>query len=104
MTKLIVTMLALMLISTLLPGITVEGFWSVFWAALVLGLVNILIKPLFIILTLPITILTLGLFLFVVNGIMLYLSSYFVSGFYVANLFSAVIGALFVSIISAVLK
>ena len=104
MIKLFLTIIVLMLISLIIPGITINGFWAGLLAALIFGIVNTLVKPIFIVLTLPITIFTLGLFLIVINGLMFYLTSYFVSGFHVANMFSAIIGSLIISIVPGVIK
>ena len=60
----ILNAVALLVVAYILPGIVVASFWSAMWAALVLGLINMLVKPLFVLLTLPITIVTVGLFLF----------------------------------------
>jgi putative membrane protein len=78
------------------PGVAIAGFWSALWLALFLGVVNILIKPILILVTLPINILTLGLFTFVINALMILLAAsvikgFSVSGFWVAMLFSIVL-------------
>ncbi len=88
--------LAVMIASYVLPGVKLDSFWSALWVALFLGLVNIIIKPLLILLTLPINILTLGLFTFVINAILILLASsvikgFSVSGFWIALLFSIVL-------------
>lgn len=88
--------LAVMIASYILPGVKLDSFWSALWVALFLGLVNMFIKPLLILLTLPINILTLGLFTFVINAILILLASsvikgFSVSGFWVALLFSIVL-------------
>lgn len=88
--------LAVMIASYVLPGVKLDSFWSALWVALFLGLVNIFIKPLLILLTLPINILTLGLFTFVINALLILLASsvikgFSVSGFWVALLFSIVL-------------
>lgn len=88
--------LAILIISYLLPGVTVAGFWSALWVALFLGLVNLVIRPLLILLTLPINILTLGLFTFVINALLILLASsviegFDVTGFWVALLFGIIL-------------
>lgn len=100
MKNLLINMLALIILVQILPGITITSIWAGFWAALILGLVNVLIKPIFILFTLPLTLLSLGLFLFVVNGLMLLLVAALVPGFAVSGLFIAIVGALLLSIIS----
>ena len=102
--KLLFSMLALMLTALFVPGIYITGFWPGLFAALILGLVNAFLKPLVIILTLPITILTMGLFYFVINGLMLYLTSFLVDGFFITNIFAAIFGALILGILNALLS
>jgi putative membrane protein len=86
-----------------LPGIVVSSFWSAMLAAAVLGLINMLVKPIFILLTLPITIVTLGLFLLVINALMFWLAGSILKGFQVNGFWWAVGGALFYSVISGFL-
>ncbi len=92
--------LAVLLTSYLLPGIVITGPIEAGIAALVLGLVNAFIRPLLIILTLPITILSLGLFLVVINALLLQLVARIVDGFFVVGLGSAILGSIVISIIS----
>ena len=98
-------MVAILIISYLLPGmIRVDGVWVALVAAFILGIVNIVIRPILIFFTLPITILTLGLFLLVINGLMLWLVSAIVKGFQVSGFWGAVVGSLLISIVSWVLS
>ena len=83
-----------------LPGIEVGGFYAALITALVLGLVNAIIRPLLLILTLPINILTLGLFTFVVNALMFWFVSTVVQGFEVAGFMAAFWGALILTLVS----
>jgi putative membrane protein len=92
--------LALLALPYLLTGIHVKSFWTALVFALVLGLLNALVRPLLVLLTLPITILTLGLFLVVVNGLLFWLADAFVPGFEVAGFWWAVAGAVVYSIVS----
>lgn len=85
---------AIMLLTYVVPGISVRNFYSALIAALVLGLVNAIIRPLLILLTLPVNILTLGLFTLVINALMLWLVSSIVKGFDVKNFVAAFLGAL----------
>ena len=87
----------------LIPGVHVSSVSALLIAALVLGLVNALVRPILTILTLPITILTLGLFYLVVNGVAFALAASLVPGFEIAGLWSAILGALLVSLVSSVL-
>lgn len=84
----------------LVPGIHVGSMGSLVFAAIALGLINALIRPLIVLLTLPFTLLTLGLFLLIVNAAMLQLADWFVSGFSVDGFFSAVFGSIVVSLVS----
>ena len=99
----ILNAVALLVVAYVLPGIVVASFWSAMWAALVLGLINMLVKPLFVLLTLPITIVTVGLFLFVVNALMFWLAGSILKGFQVNGFWWALIGALLYSLISGFL-
>jgi len=99
----ILNAVALLVVAYILPGIAVASFWSAMWAALVLGLINMLVKPLFVLLTLPITIVTVGLFLFVINALMFWLAGSLFKGFRVDGFWWAVGGALLYSLISSFL-
>lgn len=96
--------LSLILVTYLVPGISIANFYSAMLAALVLGLVNALIRPVLIILTLPVNILTLGLFTLVINALMFLLASSVVKGFNVSGFWPAFFGALVVSIVSWILN
>ncbi len=96
----VVTAFALWLTSQLVSGIEIRGLGSVFVAALVLGVLNAFVRPLVLVLTFPINLLSLGLFTLVINGFMLWLTSEVVRGFAVHGFWSAVIGALLLSVIS----
>ncbi len=95
--------LALMIVAYILPGITVTSFVSALIAAVILGLVNAVVYPILAILTLPITIVTLGLFLLVLNVLMFWLAGSVFHGFKVDGFWWAVIGAVLYSIVSAIL-
>ena len=86
--------------SYLLEGIQVTGFISAFFAAAILGILNAFFRPILLILTLPINILSLGLFTFVINAVLLMMVSGVISGFYVDGFGSAIIGSLFISLVS----
>ncbi len=96
----IVVAVALAVTAYLVPGVIVDSFTALMVAALVLGLVNALVRPILTILTLPLTVLTLGLFYLVVNGLAFALAAALTPGFSVAGFGSAVIGALIVSLVS----
>ena len=92
--------LGLALAELILPGVAIEGTVTLFGAALLLGLVNAVVRPLVILLTLPITLITLGLFLLIINAAMFGLVAAMLDEFYVAGFFSALFGAIIVSITS----
>jgi len=100
----LINALALMAVAYLLPGIRVASFATALVAALVLGLVNAVIRPLLILLTLPATLLTLGLFIFVINGLLFWFVGSFIAGFVVAGFWWGVFGAVAYSIVSWVLS
>jgi len=103
--RLIINMVAILIISYLFPKmIWVEGFLAALIAAFLLGIVNTIIKPILVLLTLPLTILTLGLFLLVINGLMLWLVSALVSGFHVSGFWGAVFGSILISLVSWLLS
>ena len=95
---------ALVAVAYLMPSITVTSFWSALVAALVLGLVNAVIRPVLILLTLPATVLTLGLFILVINGLLFWFVGSFVEGFNVRGFWSGFIGAILFSIVSWMLS
>lgn len=96
----LINALALLALPYVVPSIKVDGFVTAVIAALVLGLVNTLIRPLLVLLTLPATILTLGLFIFVINGLLFWMVASFVDGFRVGGFWSAVLGAVVYALIS----
>lgn len=99
--RLLIHMAAIVIIAYLLPGlIRVEGFLPALVAAFLLGIVNMVVRPILVILTLPLTLITLGLFLFVINALMLWLVGALVSGFYVNGFFGALFGSILISIVS----
>ena len=90
----------LLLVAYLYPGVVVEGFLAALIAALVLGLVNAVIRPILVILTLPATILTLGLFIFVINALLFWFVAEIVHGFRVTGFGAALLGSILYSIIT----
>ncbi len=95
---------AIIIASYLLEGIHVSGFFSAFFAAAILGILNALFRPILIILTLPINILTLGLFTFIINALMLTMVSGVIPGFEVYGFWTAIFGSLIISIVSWLLN
>ena len=98
-----ITALSLLITAYLIPGITINGFTVAAIATLVMGLINAIVKPILLLFTLPLTILTLGLFLFVVNAISFSLVSYFTPGFTVNSFLDALFGSIVLSIVSSFL-
>ncbi len=96
----ILNAVALIAVANFVPGIHVDGFASALIAAFFLGLVNTLIRPIFLILTLPVTVLTLGLFIFVINGLMFWFTGSILKGFVVDSFWNGVFGAVLYSIFS----
>jgi putative membrane protein len=100
----ILNAVALLIVAYILPGINVASFGSALIAALVLGLLNTLVKPVLILLTLPITIVTLGLFLLVLNALVFWFAGSVLKGFQVNGFWWAMLGAFVYSIVSGVLS
>ncbi|MFA6040403.1 MAG: phage holin family protein [Methylophilus sp.] len=96
--------LALIAVAYLVPNIYVANIWIALVAALIIGLANILIKPILVIFTLPITLITLGLFIFVINGLLFWAVGHFLQGFEVRTVLAGIIGAIVYSVISWVLS
>ncbi len=101
--SLIVSAIAVFVAGYILPGVSVDNFVTALVVAVLMGVVNAFIKPILTILTLPITIMTLGLFMFVINALLILLIDYLVPGFKVDGLLWALVFSLVVSIISSVL-
>ena len=96
----ILNAVALLTVAYVMPSIQVASFGAAMLAALLLGLVNTLLRPLLLLLTLPITLLSLGLFIFVLNGLMFWLAGSMIEGFVVGSFWSAVFGSLLYSVVS----
>jgi len=98
--RLLITAFGLWAAATIVPGVEIIGWRALLVSALLLGIVNAVIRPIIVILTLPLTVLTLGLFIFVVNGISLGIVAWLVPGFELAGLLSATLGACVVGVTS----
>ena len=96
----LINAVALIAVAYLMPSISVSGFGAALVAALVLGLVNAVVRPVLVLLTLPVTIVTLGLFIFVLNGLLFWMVGSWLECFHVAGFWSALFGAIVFSIIS----
>jgi putative membrane protein len=100
----VINTVALIAVAYLMPSIQVSSFGAALVAALVLGLVNAVVRPVLVLLTLPVTVLTLGLFIFVLNGLLFWMVGTWLEGFDVGGFWSGVIGALLFSIVSWLLS
>ncbi|GAA0871445.1 phage holin family protein [Gangjinia marincola] len=101
--KLLLTAVAVVILAKLLPGVTVDGYLSAIIVAVVLALLRLIVKPILVILTLPITIVTLGLFLLIINAIIIFIADSFVDGFAVSGWFIAIIFSLLLSLFQSIL-
>jgi len=99
--RLAITAMSLWVAAGIIPGIEIEGTGNIFLAALLLGIVNAFVRPIAVILTLPISALTLGFFLLVINAAMLGLVAYLMDDFAIAGFFSALLGSVIISVVSA---
>jgi putative membrane protein len=100
----LINSVSLIAVAYLMPSISVSSFATALVAALVLGLVNAVMRPILVLLTLPVTILTLGLFIFVINGLLFWFVGSFIEGFVVAGFWAGVLGAIVYSLISWLLS
>lgn len=103
--RLLINMISITIIAFLFPRvIRVDGFVAALVAAFLLGIVNAIVRPVLVFLTLPITVLTLGLFLLIINGLMLWLVAALVGGFHVNGFWGAVLGSILISLVSWILS
>lgn len=98
----LISALALLLTAYVVPGIMVASFYTAMIVALVIGIINVTLKPLLVLLTLPINILTLGLFTLVINGLLFWFASSIIKGFSVSDFWVALLGALLFSVITTI--
>lgn len=100
----LIASVAIILTGFLVPGVTVASFWTALWLAIFLAVINIILKPILIVLTLPINILTLGLFTFVINAILILIASSVIKGFEINGFWVAMLFSVVLSIVSYVLN
>jgi putative membrane protein len=100
--RVLIGALALLLVAKVLPGVTIAGLYPAIIAAVILGILNAIVRPVLIILTLPISILTLGLFVFVINAALFMFAASFIDGFAVSGFFTALIASLLVSVVTTI--
>ncbi|MFT4850306.1 MAG: putative membrane protein [Sediminicola sp.] len=101
--RLLLSAVAVLILAYVLPGVEVAGFNSAIIVAIVVALLRLTVRPVLVILTLPVTIVTLGLFLLVINAIIILLADYFVAGFSVRNIWWALLFSLLLSFLQSVL-
>jgi putative membrane protein len=101
--QILLTGIIVVLLANLLPGVSVSGYGTAILVAVVLALLNLIVKPILVLLTLPVTILTLGLFLLVINAIIILMADAFIPGFGVAGFWVALLFSVLLSLIQAVL-
>jgi len=102
--RFIVTSVAILAVAKLLPGIEVHSLFALIMTVVILGILNVFLRPIMIFITLPFTVVTLGLFLFIINGIILYLVSLLIDGFEISSLFVAIIASVLITIVSGVIN
>ena len=102
--KLLITTVLIVVIAHFFPGISVDNFSTALVVAVVLGLLNVFIKPILVLFTIPATIITLGLFLLVINAVIIMLGDYFVSGFHVNGFWTAFIFSIILSVLQSILN
>ncbi len=101
--KLLLTAVAVFVLEKILPGIAVESYTYSIWVALIIGFLNSIVRPILIFLTLPATIITLGLFLFVINAGMIQMAGYFLDGFTVDSFWWALLFSILLSFLQPIL-
>ena len=101
--KLLLTGVAAIVASYILPGVHIDTFVTALILALVLAILNAIVRPILVILTIPVTVLTLGLFLLVINAIIILLADYLIAGFDVSGFFTALVFGIVMAIITAIL-
>ena len=100
----LVAAIAILITAYVLPGVHVDGFLVALVLAVILGIINAFLRPLFVILALPITVLTLGLFVFVINGLLVMMAASIVPGFVVDSLLSGILFSIILALVSAALQ
>ncbi len=99
----LLTALAVVVLSKFLSGVSVDGYVTAIIVAVVLGLLNFIVKPILVVLTLPVTIVTFGLFLIVINALMILLADKLIDGFAVSSIWSAILFSILLSILQSLL-
>ncbi|GAA4894324.1 phage holin family protein [Flaviramulus aquimarinus] len=102
--RLLVNAIAVFVLANVLTGVSVDSYLTAIIVAVVLSILNLLVKPLLVIFTLPVTIITLGLFLLVINGLIILLADKFIEGFFVDNIWWAILFSILLSILQSLLQ
>lgn len=102
--KILLTAVAVLVIAYLLPGVVVEDYGTAIWVAFIVGILFSILKPILVILTLPVTILTLGLFLFVINAALILLANHWIDGFSVSGFWTALLFSILLSFFESVVQ
>lgn len=101
--KILLTAVAVLVIAYLLPGVNVDDYGTAIWVAFIVGILFSILKPLLVILTLPVTIVTLGLFLFIINAALILLANHWIDGFSVSGFWTALLFSILLSLFESVL-
>ncbi len=101
--KILLTAVAVVILAYILPGVDVDNYTTAIWVAVIVGLLFAILKPILVVLTLPVTIVTLGLFLFVINAALILLANNWIDGFSVAGFWTALLFSILLSLIESVL-
>ncbi len=101
--RILLSALAVVVLANILPNVSVDSYLTAIIVAVVLSLLNFIVKPILVILTLPVTILTFGLFLLIVNAVIILLADYLIPGFNVANIWWALLFSLLLSLLQSIL-
>lgn len=101
-TKMLLAAAALLLVAEIIDGVTVDGIYPAIIGAVILGILNAVVRPILVVLTLPVTIVTLGLFILVINALLFWFAASFLDGFTVDGFWAAFLGSLVVTVISSI--
>ncbi len=101
--KTLLSAVAVVILANILPGVQVSSFLTAIWVALIISVLNVVVKPILVILTFPITVITLGLFLLIINACIILLTDWLLNGFSVATIWYALLFSLLLSIIQSIL-
>lgn len=102
--RLLLTTAIVVLLANFLPGISIDSFTTGLWVAVALGLLDMILKPVLVFLTLPATVVTLGLFLYVINAVIIMLADYFVNGFNVSSFWTALLFSVVLTFVQSIVN